>query len=51
MLKGYQALQALGGENTHILIGDWSRVPNFLFPPMSAAKVVQKGESGKASSE
>src|SRR5262249_43978544 len=38
MLKGYQALQALGGENTHILLGDWSRVPNFLFPSSGAMK-------------
>ncbi|MGA7742745.1 MAG: SPFH domain-containing protein [Polyangia bacterium] len=37
MLRGYKALEALGGENTHILIGDWSHVPNFLFPPFAAS--------------
>ena len=38
MAKGYDALKSLGGSNTHILIGDWSKVPNFLFPPMTGAR-------------
>jgi regulator of protease activity HflC (stomatin/prohibitin superfamily) len=29
---GYEALRALGGPNTHIMLGDWSKVPSFLFP-------------------
>jgi regulator of protease activity HflC (stomatin/prohibitin superfamily) len=28
----YDALGKLGGEGTHFLIGDWARLPNFLFP-------------------
>jgi len=43
MLKGYQALEALGGKNTHIMIGDWSHVPNFLFPPLPASKAMSRG--------
>jgi regulator of protease activity HflC (stomatin/prohibitin superfamily) len=38
MAKGYEALKELGGTNTHILIGDWSKIPNFLFPPMTGGK-------------
>jgi regulator of protease activity HflC (stomatin/prohibitin superfamily) len=30
----YDALGKLGGEGTHILIGDWAKLPNFLFPRM-----------------
>jgi regulator of protease activity HflC (stomatin/prohibitin superfamily) len=30
----YDALAKLGGEGTHILIGDWAKLPNFLFPRM-----------------
>jgi regulator of protease activity HflC (stomatin/prohibitin superfamily) len=37
MVRGYQALEALGGSGTHILLGDWSHVPNFLFPTLAAA--------------
>ena len=33
-MHAYDALGKLGGENTHMFIGDWSKVPNFLFPPM-----------------
>jgi regulator of protease activity HflC (stomatin/prohibitin superfamily) len=32
MMKAYEALGKLGGDGTHILLGDWSHVPNFLFP-------------------
>jgi regulator of protease activity HflC (stomatin/prohibitin superfamily) len=38
MMRGYQALEALGGDKTHIMLGDWSHVPNFLFPPLPATK-------------
>ncbi len=34
MMKAYEALGKLGGEGTHILLGDWSKVPNFLFPQL-----------------
>jgi regulator of protease activity HflC (stomatin/prohibitin superfamily) len=33
MMHGYDALKALGGTDTHIMIGDWSKLPNFMFPP------------------
>jgi hypothetical protein len=32
MMHGYDALGQLGGGNTTILLGDWSKVPSFLFP-------------------
>ncbi len=32
MVAGYEALRTLAGSNTHIMLGDWSRVPGFLFP-------------------
>jgi regulator of protease activity HflC (stomatin/prohibitin superfamily) len=32
MKRGYEALEALGGTDAHIMIGDWSKVPSFLFP-------------------
>ncbi|GAC1357247.1 MAG: hypothetical protein NVSMB47_10450 [Polyangiales bacterium] len=31
-MHAYDALAALGGSGTSIMIGDWSHVPNFLFP-------------------
>jgi hypothetical protein len=34
-MHAYDALAKLGGEGTHLLLGDWSHVPNFLFPTMS----------------
>jgi len=33
MMHGYDALKELGGTDTHIMIGDWSKLPNFMFPP------------------
>ena len=30
----YDALGRMGGDGTHILIGDWAKLPNFLFPRM-----------------
>ena len=32
MMRGYEALEALGGSGAHIMLGDWSKVPSFLFP-------------------
>jgi regulator of protease activity HflC (stomatin/prohibitin superfamily) len=32
MMHAYDALSALGGHGTHIMLGDWSHIPNFLFP-------------------
>ena len=31
-MHAYDALAKLGGEGTTIMLGDWSHVPNFLFP-------------------
>jgi regulator of protease activity HflC (stomatin/prohibitin superfamily) len=31
-LAGYEALGKLGGNGTTLLLGDWSRAPQFLFP-------------------
>jgi len=31
-MHAYDALAALGGSGTNIMLGDWSKVPNFLFP-------------------
>ncbi len=33
MQHGYDALQALGGTDAHIYLGDWSKVPSFLLAP------------------
>jgi regulator of protease activity HflC (stomatin/prohibitin superfamily) len=35
-MHAYDALGKLGGEGTTVLLGDWSRVPNFLFPRSGA---------------
>jgi len=35
-MHAYDALGKLGGEGTTVLLGDWSRVPNFLFPHAGA---------------
>jgi regulator of protease activity HflC (stomatin/prohibitin superfamily) len=35
----YEALGKLGGGGTHILIGDWAKLPNFLFPRMGGGMV------------
>jgi regulator of protease activity HflC (stomatin/prohibitin superfamily) len=36
MEKGFEALKALAGTGTNVMIGDWSKVPNFLFPGLNA---------------
>jgi regulator of protease activity HflC (stomatin/prohibitin superfamily) len=33
MMHGYDALEKLAGSNAHVYLGDWSKMPNFLFPP------------------
>ena len=38
MAMGFDALKSLGNTNAHIMIGDWSRVPSFLFPSIGAFK-------------
>jgi regulator of protease activity HflC (stomatin/prohibitin superfamily) len=38
MEKGFEALKALAGTGTNVMIGDWSKVPNFLFPNLNAFK-------------
>jgi regulator of protease activity HflC (stomatin/prohibitin superfamily) len=32
MAAGYEALKTLAGNNVHVMLGDWSKVPAFLFP-------------------
>jgi regulator of protease activity HflC (stomatin/prohibitin superfamily) len=48
MMRGYAALEALGGTDTHIMLGDWSHVPNFLFPVLPAAKAATTGPKGSS---
>jgi regulator of protease activity HflC (stomatin/prohibitin superfamily) len=36
MMHAYDALAHLGGSGTTIMLGDWSHVPNFLFPRVPA---------------
>ncbi len=33
MMHAYDSLSKLGGTGTNVMLGDWSRVPQFLFPP------------------
>lgn len=33
LMRGYEALGKLAGGGTNIMLGDWSKVPNFLMPP------------------
>jgi hypothetical protein len=35
-MHAYDALGQLGGKGTNIMLGEWSHVPNFLFPHMAA---------------
>ncbi len=43
MMHGYDALEKLGGTDTHIYLGDWSKMPNFLFPPNFQTQAQGKG--------
>ena len=36
MMHAYDALGKLGGSGTNIMLGDWSKTPQFLFPGMGA---------------
>ena len=46
MMHGYDALAKLGGENTAFIFGDWSKVPNFLFPQTPAFNSLFHGGGG-----
>jgi regulator of protease activity HflC (stomatin/prohibitin superfamily) len=46
MMHGYDALAKLGGENTSFIFGDWSHVPNFLFPQTPAYRSLFPGVGG-----
>jgi regulator of protease activity HflC (stomatin/prohibitin superfamily) len=39
-MKAYEALGQLGGSGTTIMLGDFSKVPQFLFPPGTAGAMV-----------
>jgi regulator of protease activity HflC (stomatin/prohibitin superfamily) len=48
MMHAYDALAKLGGQGTTVLLGDWSHVPNFLFPrvgPLAAPLVPHIADS------
>jgi len=34
MMHAYDSLAKLGGDGTYVMLGDWSRIPNLLFPNM-----------------
>jgi regulator of protease activity HflC (stomatin/prohibitin superfamily) len=36
MIHAYDALGKLGGTGTHVMLGDWSKVPNWLMPRVPA---------------
>ena len=39
MMHAYDALSKLGGSGTTVMLGDWSRVPQFLFPPQLMSRM------------
>jgi prohibitin 2 len=43
MMHAYDALGRLGGSGTTVLLGDWSHVPNFLFPRIPAFQNALRG--------
>jgi regulator of protease activity HflC (stomatin/prohibitin superfamily) len=47
MEKGFEALKALAGTGTNIMVGDWSKVPNFLFPNLNTLKASGAAGSGE----
>ena len=49
MMRGYEALESLAGEGTHIMIGDWSKVPSTLFPPWLTAGAPEVARAAAAS--
>jgi regulator of protease activity HflC (stomatin/prohibitin superfamily) len=44
-MKAYEALGQLGGTNTTILLGDFSKLPTWLFPPGMSPGLVPLGAS------
>ena len=46
MAKAYEALGEMGGKGTTVMLGDWSHVPNFLFPRIGAFEHMIPSESG-----
>jgi len=46
--KGFEALKALGGTNTNIMLGDWSKVPSFLFASPNLFKFTNTSAGGNA---
>jgi hypothetical protein len=43
MMHGYDALKELGGTESHIYLGDWSKLPNLLFPPLLQSSLNARG--------
>jgi regulator of protease activity HflC (stomatin/prohibitin superfamily) len=48
MIHAYDALGKLGGSGTTIMLGDWSHVPNFLFPQMAGFQTAGVSPGGGA---
>jgi hypothetical protein len=46
MMHAYDALGKLGGSGTTIMLGDWSRTPQFLFPNMGGFQLHMPGAAG-----
>jgi len=44
-MHAYDALGKLGGSGTTVMLGDWSHVPNFLFPGMGGFHLSTAAES------
>jgi regulator of protease activity HflC (stomatin/prohibitin superfamily) len=47
-MKAYEALGQLGGTNTTILLGDFSKLPTWLFPPGMSSGLVPLGIGQRA---
>jgi regulator of protease activity HflC (stomatin/prohibitin superfamily) len=47
-MKAYEALGQLGGTNTTILLGDFSKLPTWLFPPNMSPGLVPLGVGPRA---
>jgi regulator of protease activity HflC (stomatin/prohibitin superfamily) len=44
MMHAYDSLAKLGGDGTYVMLGDWSHIPNFLFPSMPGfPSMMQRG--------
>ena len=44
-MHAYDALSKLGGSGTTIMLGDWSHVPNFLFPSLPGLHTMASGRA------